>query len=199
MTEVIEINTNEAIGNISCPDPSETNPLQLTGFLLTIAKIPNITYWCKSVTIPSYTSPEAIQETPLSPVYWPGTRPEMSTLNITFTIDAGMENYEAVANWLTLISTAQSMDDIKKWKNTVLEHFIKEHGKDPSSPNLTSDGSLIVYGAGNVPVRALTFKELFPISLDGFEITEDTSEVVHVAANASFRFTGTPSIGNRLS
>lgn len=181
---------------ISCPDPSVTNPLQSTGFNLTIVKFPELSFWCKSVTLPTITLGEAIQDTPFMAVYQPGTRPEFTTLNITFTVDAEMNNYTAINDWITLIGFAESTNDITEWKTKYPEVDI---GPDPNSPRLTSDGTVIVYGAGQKPVRAITFRDLFPVSLDGFEINEENSETTYITATATFRFVGKPKIGPLLT
>ena len=184
------------LGEISCPDPAVTNPLQSTGFNLTIVKFPELSFWCKTVTIPTNTLSEAIQETPLTPIYHPGTRPEFSTLNITFTVDANIDNYTAIIDWLTMIGTAESSEDIVKWKQKYPLCF---PNKDVDYPDLTSDGTLIVYGAGQKPVRAITFRALFPVNVEGFEITEENTETTYITASASFRFVGKPKIGELLT
>ena len=181
---------------ISCPDPSVTNPLQSTGFILKINKFPELSFWSKNVTIPTITLSEAIQETPFMPVYQVGTRPEFTTLNVTFTVDADMANYTAINDWLTLIGFAESTDDLSIWK---AKYPQQEVGVDPNTPRLTSDGTLIVYGAGQLPVRAIKFRDLFPVTLDGFEINEENSETTYIQCTASFRFTGKPIIGERLT
>lgn len=190
----ITIDTED--GQISCPDPAVTNPLQSTGFVLTITKFPELSFWCKTVTIPTNTANEAVQETRFAPIYRPGTRPEFSTLNITFTIDANMDNYCALVDWLTMISTAESNDDIINWTQRYPQCNV---GKDADYPDLVSDGTIIVYGAQQMPVRAITLRNLFPTSVDGFEISEENTETTYITATASFRFFGKPVIGNRLT
>lgn len=190
----ITVDTGEGV--ISCPDPAVTNPLQSTGFNLQIVKFPELSFWCKSVTLPTITLGEAQQETPFMAVYIPGTRPEFTTLNITFTVDADMSNYTAINDWITLIGFAESTDDLNQWKQKYPEN---ETGIDPNSPRLTSDGTIVVYGANQMPVRAITFRDLFPVSLDGFEINEETTETTYITATASFRFVGKPLISNRLT
>ena len=181
---------------ISCPDPSVTNPLQSTGFVLQIVKFPELSFWCKNITIPTITLGEAIQETPFMAVYQPGTRPEFTTLNIQFMLDANMDNYTALNDWITLIGFAESTDDITEWKQKYPD---VEIGIDPNSPRLTSDGTVIVYGAGQKPVRSISFRDMFPVSLDGFEINEENSETTYITATATFRFVGKPKIGPLLT
>lgn len=183
-------------GMISCPDPAVTNPLQSTGFNLTIVKFPELSFWCKNVTIPSNTLSEATQETPFAPIYHPGTRPEFSTLNITFTVDAHMDNYTALVDWLTMIGSAESSEDVNLWKQKYPQVFV---GRDVDHPDLTSDGTLIVYGAGQLPVRAITMRSLFPTNVEGFEVTEETTETTYITATASFRYIGKPIIGDLLT
>lgn len=172
-----------------CPNPSVVNPLQSTGFILNIAKIPEISFWCKSVTIPSITLGEATHETPFTVLYQPGTRPEFTGLNVSILVDAEMNNYAAMYEWMTLIGFAETTDDINQWKR----RFIDQSGKnDANIPPLVSDGFLDIIGGNQKPVRRLKFRDMWPTSIDGFEISEDTTETTYLTFQVSLRFTGKP-------
>lgn len=183
------------MSNITCPSPSTTNALQSTGFLLRITKLPELSFWCKIATIPSVVANEVVQETPYMQVFRPGTRPDFTTFNISFTIDENMDNYTALYDWLTLITFAESGDDLQMWKQKYPQFEI---GLDPSSPNLVSDGSLTVMGANGDSVRTITFRDMFPVSLDGFEINEENTDTTYLTANASFRYVGKMIISDRI-
>lgn len=184
------------MANISCPSPAVTNPLQSTGFILRIVKFPELSFWAKNVTLPTVSVTEAVQESPFMTIHYPGTKPDFTPLNLTFTVDANMDNYTALYDWLTLISFAESSDDIATWKQRYPQIEI---GEDPTAPNLVSDGTLTVIGAGNVSVRNITFRNMFPVSLDGFEINEESTETTYIQATASFRFMGKPLISDLLT
>ena len=181
---------------LSCPDPAATNPLYSTGFNLRINKFPELSFWCKNVTLPSISLPIASQESMHMIINHVGSKPEIGSLDIEFTIDENMDNYAAIMDWILLISTAESAADImtfrKKFNDTLRPH-------DHDYRELTSDASLIVYGAGQKPIRAITFRDMWPSQVGGFQIVEDNTESNTITASASFQFIGKPILSKRIN
>lgn len=178
-----------------CPNPSVVNPLQSTGFILNIVKIPQISFWCKNVTLPSMTLGEASQESPFTVIYQPGTRPEFTSLNVSIMVDAEMNNYAALYEWLTLIGFAETEKDISQWKTKFID---TSAFNDNNFPSLVSDGFLDIIGGNKKTVRRISFRDLWPTSLDGFELTEETTETTYLTFQASFRFVGKPVLSDFL-
>ena len=51
-----------------------------------------------------------------------------------------------------------------------------------------SEGSLIILGANNTPVRTITFTDMFPIALDSLTFASTSSDVQYLVGNATFRY-----------
>ena len=143
----------------TCPQPEVINPLQSTGFVFKIAKIPSISYWCKNVTIPNLSLAPAIQNTPFMDIKHPGTLVEQDQITITFTIDEKMNNYAALYEWITLIGFMEKSTDIAQWKQKFAQFNLPtEH--DIDWPDLVSDAVLIIKGANGKNVRQSKFRDI---------------------------------------
>ena len=89
-----------AINKLTCPFPANINPLSSGGFKLSIQKAPNVQFWCNEANLPGMSIGAATQATPFSLVRTPGETVDYDTLNIQFLIDASMENYYELWNWV---------------------------------------------------------------------------------------------------
>lgn len=173
----------------TCPQPEVINPLQSTGFVFKIAKIPSISYWCKNVTIPNLSLAPAIQNTPFMDIKHPGTLVEQDQITITFTIDEKMNNYAALYEWITLIGFMEKSTDIAQWKQKFAQFNLPtEH--DIDWPDLVSDAVLIIKGANGKDVRQIKFRDIWITNLEGFQLSEETSETTYITCNASFHVLG---------
>ena len=138
---------------------------------------------------------EATQETPFTVLYQPGTRPEFTSINLSIMVDAEMNNYAAMYEWLTLIGFSETTGDISQWKRKFIDQSTKN---DANIPPLVSDGTLDIIGGDKKAVRRIKFRDLWPTSIDGFELTEDNTETVYLTFQASLRFTGKPVLSDYL-
>lgn len=168
---------------LTCPVPSNINPLQSNGFLFGIQKLPEISFFCQEANLPELTLPAAEMPTPLSNVFIPGDKPQFGELNITFLIDENMINYLAVHNWLV------GMGFPEGWQQ--YEDFINERmNAVTSSPAAAavSDGILQILNSSNNPVKTIRFVDMFPTALASLQLTTTSSETVYLAGTASFSY-----------
>ena len=188
-TNVIDI-------DITCPNPSVINPLEITGFELRITKIPELSFWVKTANLPSINLNETQQATPFMNVAHVGDKPEISELTITFQVDAHMNNYVALYDWIRLISFSRSYGDIPKWKSKWFDGTITNNDDDYG---LVSDATLVVMGGNSTPIRTLTFHDMWINSLGTLSVVDDTSETTYVTCDASFKFKDFFEVGEVMS
>lgn len=177
--------TNLIDVEMSCPNPSVINALEITGFELRIAKIPELSFWVKTANLPSINLSETQQSTPFMNVPHVGDKPEISELTITFQVDAHMDNYVALYDWIRLIGFSRSYKDIPTWKSKWFDGNVSTKDDDYG---LVSDATLIVMGGNSTPIRTLTFRDMWINSLGTLSVIDDTSETTYVTCDASFKF-----------
>lgn len=119
----------------------------------------------------------------------PGTLVEQDQITITFTIDEKMNNYAALYEWITLIGFMEKSTDIAQWKQKFAQFNLPtEH--DIDWPDLVSDAVLIIKGANGKDVRQIKFRDIWITNLEGFQLSEETSETTYITCNASFHVLG---------
>lgn len=169
---------------LTCPVPSNINPLQSNGFQFAINKLPEVTFFCQEVTLPSIDLPAADMSSPLVDMPIPGDKLNFGELNIVFLIDEDMANFVAVHNWMVGLGFPRSHDDYKR--------FLLQNRNSLSTNELLagySDATLQVLDSSNNAVRTITFLDAFPTSLAQITLQSTTSDTQYLAASASFRFT----------
>ena len=76
---------------LSCPFPSNVNPLSSNGFRFGIQRAPELEFFCQSVAIPGLTLNQHNLATPLSNIAIPGATLDFTPLDIEFMVDAEMK------------------------------------------------------------------------------------------------------------
>lgn len=151
---------------LSCPMPGILNPLSPNGFMLKITKLPDLTYWCQRVSIPTVTLPTAPQATPFVQIKQTGDALDYSDLTVEFLVDSSMSNYIAVHKWMT------------------------NGFPGPTPANGTfSDASLHILGTQNEIIQAVRFVDITPVSLEGLTFESTANDVQYLVGSVTFQYT----------
>ena len=173
--------------NLTCPDPSNINPLSPTGFMLSIQKLPGVSFFAQEVTLPDVSLPPIDWNTPLSRISVTGDLLSYGDLTINFLIDEEMKNYTAIYNWLKGLGFPK---DHKQYTEFIDQEKETTNAYNKSE-NLVSysDGTLSILGSNNTPVKAFTFVDLHPTSLSSLQFTANATDVNYLIGSATFRYT----------
>ena len=85
---------------VSDNQPTNLNYLSQLGFRFAIKKLPNVNYFCQSVSLPSISIGAAEFNTPFGVVPRPGDKIAYSTLPIRFKVDEDFRNYIEIHDWM---------------------------------------------------------------------------------------------------
>lgn len=151
---------------LSCPDKN-INFLSPNGFIFSIAKLPDISYFCQRVTMPMVEVPPAELATPFSNVGVRGERLVFGDLMLQIVVDSEMKNYRVIHKWLTqgLLDQTDLPDD-----------------------EVYSDGTLTVLTANNATAATIRFTDIVPVSLSEIEFVANTQDVEYITCNVNFRY-----------
>lgn len=169
---------------LTCPIPSDINPLQSNGFMFDIVKLPELKFFCQEVTLPELGAPAANFDTPMVNVPLPGEKLSFGELSVTFLIDQNMENYIALHNWMVGLGFPENHEQYR--------NFISSR-TDAVNPNEAlagySDAVLQILSSTNTPTRTIQFVDLFPTGLQQVTLQSTTQDTTYLAATASFGYT----------
>ena len=174
------------MANVNCPIPSNINPLQPSGFQLSIMKLPEITFFCQQANIPEIELASFDMPTAFSTVGIPGETLHFGELVVTFLVDENMKNYKAVYEWLIGLGFPENY--------TQYQNLVKNDPREitPKFGGMVqdySDGVLGILGSNNMPVHSILFRDLHPVSLSALNFQANLTDVPFLTGVATFRYT----------
>jgi len=172
------------MNKLSCPVPSNINPLQNNGFLFNITKLPELKYFCQEVNLPNLDLQNLEFANPLVTVPIPGDQLRFGELGISFMIDENMDNYIAIHNWMIGLGFPESHEQYR--------NFISNNTDDLARNELVagySGGVLHILDSANNSARAIEFVDLSPVSLNQIQLQSTDSSTTYLVGTAGFTYT----------
>jgi len=166
-----------------CLTPSNLNPLSPNGFNFSITKLPEVSFFCQRVSIPSVTLASIDQMNPFSNRAIPGEIMTFSELTVSFLVDEKMANYKAIFNWMVALGFPESHDQYK--------NFMNKQGSTSVYSELArnySDATVGVLDAQNNATNSFKFYDVFPVSLDPVQFESTAMDVNYVIGSATFKY-----------
>ena len=164
----------------TCPFPTNINPLSSNGFNFSISKLPEVSFFCQEVVLPSITLPTFDMNTPLSALPFSGEILTFDDLNIQFIVDQNMTNYIAVYDWLIGLGFPED--------NNEFADFINSQDTGYSRTNKEySDATLQILGSNNLPVKTVKFIDILPVTLSSLNFLSTNNDVTYLVGNATFK------------
>ena len=153
--------------------PTNTNPLQTTGFRFVIQRLPNVVFFGQGANLPGLTFGSIAYETPMSQaIPIPGDSIEFEDLSLKFMVSENMADWIEVYSWILALSRIKelNLDDVRDQTATV------------------SDATLFILTSNrNVNIKVF-FKDLFPTNLTGLDFDATVTELVPIIGEATFKF-----------
>lgn len=142
--------------------PENNNLLEKTAFKMVIPKIPEVSYFCQSVSLPGISKEKKIR--PIGKV-------RHETFEVNFLVSENMSNWLEIYNWIQSLSNYEDF-----------EKFVEEE------KSIVSDAVLYVLSSKNNVSLKAQFHGLFPISLSSVSFDYTDSELQVTTASVTFAF-----------
>lgn len=169
--------TSIAISNT----PDNQNFLHPNKFHLTFSRVPNLQFFCQSVSVPGISMGEIPVVTPFVEMYSPGEKAIYDIMNVTFAIDEKMSSWLEIHDWIRGMTFPEKFEEYKNLAR------LNKYADKPQ-PQF-SDATLTVYSSAFTPLVKFKFFDVFPTSLSSFVLSsQDTPDTV-LTADVSMRFT----------
>ena len=172
------------MSTLTCPAPANINPLSPNGFLFNITKLPEVSFFCQEVNLPSMNLGSPEQATPFSMVPIPGEMLTFGSLELKFIIDEDMTNYRAIYNWMVGLGFPKDN-----------QQYIDFEKKDPMGFTRNelqknySDAVLQILSSSNnaSQLKSVQFRDIFPVSLETLVFTSTSDTVQYLIGSATFK------------
>jgi len=166
-------------------NPKNPNYLHPNKFQLNFSRLPNIQYFCQTVTEPGISLSEIPQNTPFVDLYKPGEKAIYDLLNVTFLVDEALKSWLEVHDWIRAMTFPT---DFKEYQNLGLLSKTAGIRQSFGLPAQYSDATLTLLSSANNPIFRFKFFDVFPTSISSFPMsTTDTPDTV-ITADATFRY-----------
>ena len=166
----------------TCLYPNNLNPLSPNGFSFSITKLPDVSFFCQRVQIPSVTLASTDQFNPFVNRPLPGEIMTFSELSLSFLVDEDMANYKAIFNWMVALGFPEDNSQYSNFVNTQGSTVYSELARN------YSDATVGVLDSNNVATNAFKFYDLFPVSLDPVQFESTAMDVNYVIGSATFKY-----------
>ena len=165
----------------SCPTPDNITPLSPNGFMFTVTKLPDVSFFCQQVNLPGITLGEPEFANPFTTQPIPGDHLTYDQLTINFLIDSEMKNYKVLYNWIIALGFPQGYDQYKAYIQADVNNY-SELAKN------FSDATLSILTGNNNIAQQVAFVDLFPTTIDTVTFQSTNTDVNYISCNATFRY-----------
>jgi hypothetical protein len=149
------------------------NYLSPASFTVSIERMPNVEFFCQSVSIPGLSTQPVELNSPTRAFYSQGDRLSYDDLNMSFIVDEEMNNYQEVLRWLEGIASPETTD---------------QHKTYTASQKLESDISVVITNSHKNPNLKFTFTNAFPTSLGSIDLNVNTQDIAYATCDVTFRY-----------
>lgn len=163
-------------------NPQNTNPILPNKFSVNFARMPNLTYFCQTVSLPGLSMGEAIRNTPFIDLYSPGDKLIYDLLTFTFMVDENLQSWLEIHDWIRAMAFPT---DFQEYRNLPRLNRVADSRED--FPQF-SDATLNILTSSYNQNYKVKFADCFPISLSAVTFSSTDSPDNFITADVSFRF-----------
>lgn len=162
---------------------TQYNFLKNSQFQLVIPRLPNVAFYTVDTGIPSMSVDNPSMASPFKPIPMTGETASFDDLTVNFIVDYKLNNYYEIYQWLRGYSRVNDYQNMRD--------YIKQNNGNPnvvSEHNLTSDIQLVIMCDKGGEAARVEFKDAFPVSLGGLDVTTKVTDVEYLTATVVFKY-----------
>jgi len=191
------INNSMVQINALSRQPTELDYADPTKFKFSINKLPKVEFFTTSCNLPGINLGEAIFPTPLKQIAVMGDDLTFDNLEIGFLVDAKLENYIELHNWLLGLGFPKSRTQFSSFKNANTDAFPTQAGStgsatSPGTPSgvqsMFGDATLTIMSAKNNPVVEVRFQDVYPVSIGALAFDQQEGDITYLTSTATFQY-----------
>ena len=179
--------------NVQTREPTVLDYASPVQFRFKCSKLPKVEFFCQTANIPGIGLGEAVIDTPLKSIPFPGDKVTYQDLAISFLVDENLNNYKEIHDWIIGLGAPQNHTQFSTLRDTGTDRF---PGQTTNSPNNNavpdggtySDATLTVLNSKNIAVTEIRFHNIFPTSLGALSYDVQASDVNYLSVGVDFSY-----------
>lgn len=169
--------------------PTTYDFLKPNSFRFTLKDIPNVSYTCQAITLPSLGFGFAEHKTPFNDFPIVGEKVRFGDLMIRFIVSENMQNYIELYTWMTSLGDPDGYDKLSAFIQKRINRYPTTSIDKPNSDSVKySDATLVITTAANIPNININFKEVFPIELGSLSFDTTVTDIQYFTCDATFKY-----------
>jgi hypothetical protein len=144
-------------------------------FKFELKRAPSLSYFCQGVKLPKISADSADQFTPFLTLPKTPDHLTFDPLTINFQVDANLENWLEIFNWMTAITGLTPSNLSKPTQFSPYTYY--------------SDIMLYILDSQRLPKYTIIFENAFPILLDSLDFSSTVSTTKFMIASTTFKYT----------
>lgn len=149
--------------------PSNISSLLPTYYRFVMTRLPTVTYFCQSASIPSVTLSDVTMPTPFVSIKAP-SKMEFDDLTITFVVDENMTNWFELYNWMRSTTNVEDYSEFK-----------------PTNTHLTT-ANLLILNSSKTPKINVTFDGVYPKNISSVDFSSTIIDPEPIICTALFGY-----------
>jgi hypothetical protein len=154
----------------------QQNFLSPTGFRFVVKRLPNVSFYVQSASIPGMSMGFTPSPTPFKTLKFAGDKLNHDAFTVTIRVDEYMESYNEIYNWMVALTKNESYSQFAALESG-------EYG-------IYSDASLIVLNSRQNPALEVYYKDVFPVSISDIRFDTTQSSINYVTCDITFEHNG---------
>ena len=164
-------------------NPANPNFQHPNKFQLNFSRLPNMQYFCQSVSVPGISLSEALVTNPFVDIYAPGEKAIYDLMNVTFLIDEELNAWREIHDWIHAMTFPHDFEEYKK-----LGKLSKIAAARSNNKPQYSDATITLLSSSNKPYFKFKFYDVFPTTLSTFIMNAADGPDTQITADATFRY-----------
>jgi hypothetical protein len=144
-----------------------------------VARLPNIKYFCRRITLPGLTLGSIEVPSVFRTVPYPGTKLSYDQqFMIEFDVDVNMSNWKEIFTWMRGLGMP---DNFEQYQSQT-----KSGAGVSSDDGLVCDGRLLLYNNSFALNTVLYFERIFPVALSPLNLQSTSADVLTCSATFAY-------------
>jgi hypothetical protein len=156
-----------------------TNYLSVNSFQFDVARLPTVSFFVQSLTLPGVSFAPATVNNPFSPIRFSGDQPQFEPLRVTFFIDEAMQSYTELFKWWQGLGFPNSYSQYAALKNS---------GGPAAKEGLYTDLTVALLDSSDKPVKTIQYTNAFPISIGAIDFTFQNPDSNYATTTVLFNY-----------
>ena len=161
------------------------NTLYANHFKFEIERLPDLSFFVQSASIPSVSTGLALQTNPFSTIHHPGDRLSYGTFEVTYLIDAKFKNYFSLYYWMKGFGFPHDFEEVTRFRDKQ-RTLVGNVRANPIDLEKTRATMRVLLPDTSAIVAEVLMEEVFPYEMSAVQFTSTDADAPVLTTTCTF-------------